>query len=331
MHTNFEYLLLKKLLGTISPSEEADFNLWLKANPAFATVYEERRKVWTEAATEDTGGAADEFAFSADQHHKARENKTRVLRVHRPRRTMFFVADIIALIAMIAASFLFYQGMSVTAREFTAGDTVRTVTLSDGTVVSLKPHSKLVVPGEFPVQRTLELEGQAYFNVKHIPGKQLAVNTPYSHIEVVGTSFVVLNDDEKKVNEVVVFNGRVRLTSNQHPVNSVVVTPGKRGKVSPKSDSPLLSYVDTLNMLAWKTDRLTFRKATLYDVATTISAYYNVDVHVHEGLMGCPFTATFNHVPLDEVLDALSESIPVKINRDGRKITLDGTECSRGS
>ena len=48
MHTPFEQLLLKKLLGTITAEEEMDFNLWLKANPPYIEIYRAREKEWEE-------------------------------------------------------------------------------------------------------------------------------------------------------------------------------------------------------------------------------------------------------------------------------------------
>ena len=55
MHTTFEQLLLKKLLGTITAEEEMDFALWLKANPPYIEMYKAREKDWAEKTGGGTG------------------------------------------------------------------------------------------------------------------------------------------------------------------------------------------------------------------------------------------------------------------------------------
>jgi transmembrane sensor len=318
MRTNFEQLLLKKLLGTITVKEEMDFNLWLKVNPAYDEIYMDRKREWEEKQLD-----APEFTLPL-QGVAARGMRHIDTRKSNSKR--FIIANDIALISTIVATLLFFRGISVDPRKIVATDKAISVTLKDKTVISLKPHSTIIVPAGFPSKRTLELQGQAYFEVKPIPGKPLIINAMNSRIEVAGTSFVVLANEQKE-NEVVVFEGRVRLSGKQNANKNVIVTPGMRGKVVNQIDQPTLSYADTDNLLAFKTDRFTFRNSSLYDVAHIISLYYNVDVHLHDGLTGCPFTGTFDSVSLDEVLNAMRESIPVQITIDKETITIDGKEC----
>lgn len=316
MHTTFEQLLLKKLLGTITAEEEMDFNLWLKANPPYNDVYKSREKEWAEKQVE-----APEFAI---RNIPVTESQAAAISKFNYRR--FLIPNVVALILMIIAAFLFYSGVSLSERKIIAGEQVRTVFLNDSTMVSLKPHSTLVVPAGFHSSRTVELDGQAYFKMKNVPGKPLYINAGNSRLEAMRTSFVILKK-EKDGNDVVVFNGRVRLSNAKQENPNVIITPGMRGTINP-AGKPTVVPTDTVNLLAWKTDRLTFRNSTLYDVANTVSSYYGVDVHVHDGLTGCRFTATFNLVSLDEVLAALRESMPVLVSSDKKTITLDARGCN---
>jgi transmembrane sensor len=319
MYINFEQLLLKKLLGTITTEEEMDFDLWLKANPPYNEMYRAREKEWAEQQAE-----APEFTLQNVPTKLQGGSRSAAYR-------RFLIPNIVALLLTIVAALLFYSGVSVSEvsdRNIVAGNKARSVILNDSTIISLKPNSSITVPSGFHLTRTLTLEGQAYFNVKHLPGKPLVINTRNGRIETSGSSFVVLASEQKNENEVLVFDGRARLSGKLNPNKNVIVTPGMRAKVVNQTDQPTLTRADTVNLAGWKTDRLAFRNSTLYDVANIIASYYGVDVHVQDGLTGCRFTATFNLVTLDEVLDALRESIPVQVSSDQNTITLDAGACS---
>jgi transmembrane sensor len=317
MHTSFEQLLLKKLLGTITAKEEMDFNLWLKVNPVYDTMYMERKRNWDETQLE-----APEFAPTFQRNVDLNYPDTKKSSSKR-----FVIANDVALVLTIVVSLFFYRGVRVDPRKIVADDKAISVTLTDNTLVSLKPHSTLVVPAGFPSKRTVELQGNANFNVKNVPGKPLIINTLNSRTEVLGTSSVLVANEQNNADEVIVLEGRARLSSKQNADKNVIVTPGVRGKVFNQTDHPTLTDIDTVNLAALKTDRLTFRNAKLYDVAHTISTYYNVDVHVHDGLTGCTFTGSFSNVSLNEVLEALREAMPVKITTNKGKIMFDGQAC----
>lgn len=119
-----------------------------------------------------------------------------------------------------------------------ATQTIKTITLPDGSTVKLSPNAELAYT-ESDGTRNVELKGKAFFDVKH-QDEPFAVETGELKVEVLGTSFTI--DSEKAANqEVTVATGRVRVTSGN---DDVVLTKGERvsyeaGKLSDvkKSDS----------------------------------------------------------------------------------------------
>lgn len=103
-----------------------------------------------------------------------------------------------------------------------ATQTIKTITLPDGSTVKLSPNAELAYT-ESDGTRNVELKGKAFFDVKHqdVP---FAVETGELKVEVLGTSFTI--DSEKPANqEVTVATGRVRVTSGN---DDVVLTKGER-------------------------------------------------------------------------------------------------------
>lgn len=77
-------------------------------------------------------------------------------------------------------------------QEHTISKEFKTITLADGTKVSLKQSSVLIYPSSFQgAERKVFLTGEAFFDVKHDDKKHFHVSTPYFEITDLGTSFTV--------------------------------------------------------------------------------------------------------------------------------------------
>lgn len=68
----------------------------------------------------------------------------------------------------------------------------KTITLSDGTKISLNNSSVLYYPAKFDQHtREVKLEGEAFFEVIHDRKKPFLIQTPQLKVQVLGTSFNV--------------------------------------------------------------------------------------------------------------------------------------------
>ncbi len=76
------------------------------------------------------------------------------------------------------------------AGAYTAGATQQTVTLSDGTVVTLEPGATLR-EGDWTTSRLLTLEGTAFFAVARDETRPMHITTTNATVSVLGTSFTV--------------------------------------------------------------------------------------------------------------------------------------------
>ena len=84
------------------------------------------------------------------------------------------------------------------------------ITLEDGSLVILKPNSRMSYPKHFGQKtRNVLLTGEAFFNVKKDHNKPFIVHTGDLVTEVLGTSFTIKSDENANVIEVSVQTGRV--------------------------------------------------------------------------------------------------------------------------
>ena len=104
-----------------------------------------------------------------------------------------------------------------------------TVRLPDNSEVTLNSGSELTYARWFNIlDRTVSLEGEAYFDVKS-NGKKFVVNAGDAQIEVLGTKFNVQSWPEQVNARTTVFlaEGRVAFSSNKSSVDPVILNPGE--------------------------------------------------------------------------------------------------------
>lgn len=155
------------------------------------------------------------------------------------------------------------------------------VTLSDGTKVWLNAESKLRYPYRFSREiRSVELEGEAYFEVAHQKDAPFIVKTAKEKIEVLGTHFNV-NSYQTDINSTVaLLEGKVKVSSDED--HHIVLKPGqqsvvRRGKMEIRS-------VNVDECVAWKNGEFMFNNETLENVMKKVARWYDLDIELSSNL-----------------------------------------------
>ncbi|HWZ58773.1 MAG TPA: FecR domain-containing protein, partial [Gemmatimonadaceae bacterium] len=214
-------------------------------------------------------------------------------------------------------------GVASPAREFVAGVAERTtVTLDDGTRLTLAPASRLRVPENFGrVDREVMLDGEAAFVVRHDAAHPFEVRTASGVIRDIGTTFVVrdyLTDHEM---DVVVAEGSVSVQADTWRP-PVVLVHGQRVQLV-SGGPPRVTAVDPDQYQSWTTGRLVFRDAPLRQVVAELARWYDLDISLADPSIGnLRLTTSFTDEPLSEVLDAVAAALQVKVERTGRVVTI---------
>lgn len=199
------------------------------------------------------------------------------------------------------------------------------VRLADGSRVILGPESRLTVPGDFGAAgRTVELEGDAYFDVTHDPAKPFSVRVANALVEDIGTTFMV-ESDPGDMTTVSVLSGVVRLrSSSSDTAAAALLSAGDRGTLTRSGNVQAQPKVVVADDSAWTTGKLVFRDASLTRVAGELTRWYGVRLEIADSaLRHRTVTATFeDRQPVDEVLNVLALALGAHAERQGQTATI---------
>src|SRR5207302_10515863 len=227
--------LLRLVEGECSPEEAAAIQAWVAADPARGELLDQVRALWRLTGDPsrpwDLAGARDRLLRVRGRHAAqrsgglpARSRATGFLRMARagplPVWRRVWVASpwvlriAVTLVLVIAGWAAWQRGAPpVPAREYVTAPGQRlAVSFSDGSCVLLGVASRLRVPRDYGVRtRAVELDGEAYFVVRHDPAHPFVVRTPYGTAEDLGTEFDVHAYGHEDGVQVVVAKGSVAL------------------------------------------------------------------------------------------------------------------------
>jgi transmembrane sensor len=247
---------------------------------------------------------------------RVREPEVRVLPIRRPWGSIALRAA--AAVALLVGGVAIWRGAAsgggpgvpeVRVVSTLPGQT-DSVRLSDGTRIVVGPGSELIVPAGYgETARTVDLKGEALFDVIHDDQRPFTVRAGRALIEDIGTTFTVRNDDDGVV-RVVVTSGSVRL-------QGVVLQQGDRGIVGPDGMPVAERAAATADDLAWMRGQLVFDDAPLARVRAGIRRWYGVEVLADSSLAGRHLTATFSGEPIQRVLDVIGLAFGARVERRG--------------
>ena len=192
--------------------------------------------------------------------------------------------------------------------------------LSDGTKVWLNSGTKLRYPVKFTGDvRFVELNGEAYFDVKRDEALPFVVKTSRSEVMVLGTEFCV-KDYANQVNQTTLVSGSVSVKDFRG--QSYVIVPGQQ--VCIDQDSSRVLDVETLYFTSWKDGYFMFDQATLERIMDELARWYNFDYFfANAEARNMMLTARIKKYDnIDTVLDILSRTGDIRFSRKGNTITI---------
>jgi ferric-dicitrate binding protein FerR (iron transport regulator) len=188
------------------------------------------------------------------------------------------------------------------------------VTLSDGTRVWLNALSSIRFPATFKGgSRSVNLTGEAYFEVAKDKMSPFHVNANGVDVQVLGTEFNVNAYADEPGIKTTLVRGAVRLSKANA---TLLLKPGEEGQTSGTSGLVLDKDVNIDRTLAWKNGKFSFEGADIRTIMRQIGRWYNVEVRY----LGDPGNYLFDgqigrDLNLSEVLTGLSKSnVHFKIN-----------------
>lgn len=163
--------------------------------------------------------------------------------------------------------------LSTTQTYTTDATHTASLTLRDGTRVTLTHNTMLQLVDFNPSSRTVMVEGEAYFDVVRSSGAPFVVRSGAVATQVLGTEFLVRHGAGDGTVRVAVAGGKVRVTTQARPNTAITLSAGEVGDIT---DSTV--YVNSISDIApgakWAPGQLLFRHTPVATVLQMISRWY---------------------------------------------------------
>lgn len=324
-NTNMDDLLAKLLAAEASPEEEAAAADWLARSDDNRRYFEEFRRVWERAELARPMPSKDVDTEAALRAVKARLKRGGGRRVQMSSYRWMQAAAAVLLLGL--ATYLLWPSVAVPPMQLASANEPLTDTLHDGSVISLNRQSGVMMAEGFGQKhRRVQLSGEAYFEVVHDDRRPFEVEVRSLTIRDVGTKFNVDGSSDPDKVLITVTEGIVELDNGTQKWR---VEAGQSAVYNTRTrQAALAAAASGTEAPTYLTRDFKFEATTLGEVVRQLSRVYGTDIVIKNKLLeDCPLTARYERLPLERVLELISETFPIKIEQQNGKIYFDGTAC----
>jgi transmembrane sensor len=151
------------------------------------------------------------------------------------------------------------------------------LTLQDGTKVWLDAASSIKYPTAFSGKdRTVEIKGEAYFEVVHDASKPFRVKSRNQEVEDLGTHFNIKAYDNEVAVVTTLLEGKISIKRLNR---SMALTPGEQVANYPENGGLVIEKNPDLDQaIAWKNGLQSFSNADVQTIMREVERWYDVDV-----------------------------------------------------
>ncbi|WP_299457526.1 FecR family protein [uncultured Microscilla sp.] len=316
-------LLARYFSGEATADEQEKAAAWLKKHPQEGQILKE---AW-EVSTVPTFAPDVNLAWSQVQNKitLAQDKKTKL----RSFPVRWAVAAMLVLTLGVTWWILTDKNTGSWLTKEVQNKQTTPLLLSDGTKVWLNQQTKLRYPSSFDAtQREVFLEGEAFFEVKSNAQKPFVVHAAKTTTQVLGTSFNVKSLANEASIAVTVTSGKVAFFANAYPDKRLVLNKNQQGIFDNTTQALTKSTRYDGNLLAWKTGILRFERASLAEVATVLSKYYNKTIKIeNKTLRNCVLTTTLEKLSLKEAIEVIALTLNIEYTIATQQVVLKGKAC----
>lgn len=248
---------------------------------------------------------------------------------HPGKRSVFYrVAAILMIGTMLSLAGVYLSGVTepeeipvvMIERSNPVGQ-ISEITLPDGSTVWLGAASSLEYPETFSEEaRSVQLNGQAFFDVVSDPGKPFTVESGPLFTTVLGTSFNVRAYHDDPNMEVTLATGKVEVTVNDNGQKQKL-EPNQRVRFDSENGLGETESVDASLANSWTQRELVFIRESFETIARTFERWYGIEfVFEDETLKEETFVYHFKELSLQNSMIVLNELAEFDYEIDNNKV-----------
>ena len=306
---DIQYQLISRFLeGEASAEEQQTLSEWRAAAAENEKRFQEISFLWKNAKqtksfekpiSVDVDAALKKVKQQLDPTTKGINSRRRILR---------FAAAAASIVFAIGLLWFVNSNNGIEMLEVTtlANEKIE-VLLPDSSIVWLNENSALSYPKKFVGNhREVLMHGEAIFEVTHNPTKPFIVEADQLRVQVLGTRFNVISNQENQNNFVHVIRGKVQVQKKVVAAQQVILEKGMTAMYDQKTKRLQLTNEFSANQLFWQNKTLTFKEANLEKVFSDLESAYKIKININNtDLLTCPFSGTFRAQTIDEVFELL--------------------------
>lgn len=220
----------------------------------------------------------------------------------------------VAVAASLLLFFGLYQLFYFSNKVATDFGSTEIISLSDNSKVTLNAKSELSYPNFFLWNRSLKLEGEAFFEVQK--GSRFTVETALGKVTVLGTKFNVISFDD--FFEVVCYEGKVKVDNKG---KSTILKQGETVRVYQNSyDNYELINAEKPE---WIIGESSFKNVPIHYVLEKFEMQFNVKVDYPKTIKNIKFTGSFSNKNRDTAIKTICIPLNLKyvVNKESILLT----------
>lgn len=211
----------------------------------------------------------------------------------------------------------------------------RTVSLPEGTLVTLNTNTRLEVMLSDTDRHIVMNSGEAFFDVAKDTKRPFTVKTPEGEVRVLGTKFNVrLNGNAASV---ALIEGRLKVSmpsyDTMEDTAEAILTTGDTVSYSANTGIIATPETEQASLVAWQNSKFVFKGTRLIDVVADVNRYTEETISIVDtSIEDIRVTGTFATDRIPELLSNLEKIIPITVTyKDSTAILIDAKKTEQAS
>lgn len=199
------------------------------------------------------------------------------------------------------------------------------LSLADGTRVKINAGTSLKFPTSFSnaKNRTVYLQGEAFFEVSKDKKHPFIVKTENLDVEVLGTEFNVSAYNEDIKSQVFLVEGSVKLSKENKIKEPVLLVPGELGSLNQANTQITVEEASSYAHTSWMHGELILRNVKFENLLKKLERHFNVSIqNENTELANKIFNANFGDQSIEMVFKYLKEIHDIDYKIDENTIII---------
>ena len=331
---NIEIIVLRLMEDEeISSQESTLLKQWLNENPQKSEELFSLSLLWTKLDTNKEVSdkvISDKWIETSRKIDNSPKGIRRVLSLYQKYAAIFILGALLPSLAIIYQNYIKDEKLLSQVIQVPFG-AKSTVTLPDGTEIILNAGSNLSYDARYgDKERSVFLDGEAYFNVTKNKNKPFLVKTNNVTVRAYGTIFNVKCYNEENIIETTLIEGSIGVQLNNRNGNKEYLLKPKEqliyhyGEDNNSNRLIIAKNTNTQLYTSWINDKIQVRSISLKELIVKLQRKYNVTIHIEDKeLENLKFTGILENETIEQILQALELSASIQYEIDDREIWLN--------